>query len=108
MRETAHQFACRICGQLHSAELLDPGSVAKCSRCGSTLARRTENSLHMTAAFSLAALILYIPANVLPILRLEMYGATSQNTVWEGCKLLYQDGDFIVAVIVFLASIFIP
>ncbi len=39
-------------------------------------------------AFSLAALILYVPANVFPILRLNMYGAVSENTVWDGCVRL--------------------
>ena len=62
----------------------------------------------MTAAFSLAALILYIPANIFPILQLNMYGATSTNTVWQGCSRLFKDGDYIIAVIVFLASILIP
>jgi paraquat-inducible protein A len=65
-------------------------------------------SLHVTAAFALAALILYVPANVFPILHVEMYGATSENTVWDGCQRLYKDGDVIVAVVVFLASICIP
>ena len=37
-----------------------------------------------------------------------MYGATSDNTVWEGCRRLFVDGDYIIAVIVFLASILIP
>jgi paraquat-inducible protein A len=72
------------------------------------MARRTRGSLHLTAALSLAALILYVPANYFPILRLEMYGAVSQNTVWQGCRALFEDGQWGIAVIVFLASIFIP
>jgi paraquat-inducible protein A len=72
------------------------------------IARRTLGSLHMTAAFTLAALILYVPANIFPILRLDMYGATSENTVWQGCVRLFTDGDYAIAVIVFLASILIP
>lgn len=62
----------------------------------------------MTAAFTLAALILYVPANIFPILRLNMYGATSENTVWQGCVRLFTDGDYVVAVIIFLASMLIP
>ena len=72
------------------------------------MAKRTSRSLHICAAFSLAALILYFPANIFPILEADMYGAVSQNTVWEGCVRLYQDGDFVVAAIVFLASMLIP
>jgi paraquat-inducible protein A len=100
--------ACRVCGQAHEVEPLQPGMVEYCSRCGAMMERRSYNSLHMTAAFSLAALILYVPANILPILHLDMYGAESDNTVWEGCKLLWKDGDVIVAAIVFMASILIP
>ncbi|HWC73551.1 MAG TPA: paraquat-inducible protein A [Gemmatimonadales bacterium] len=61
-----------------------------------------------TAAFSLAALLLYLPANVFPILRLNLYGATSENTVWQGCVKFYEEGDYFIALIVFLASIAIP
>jgi paraquat-inducible protein A len=101
-------IACKTCGQIHALEPLNPGTIAKCRRCGTRIAKRTPASLHLTAAFSLAALILYVPANIFPILKLDMYGATTENTVWQGCVRLFTDGDYIVAVIVFLASILIP
>jgi paraquat-inducible protein A len=82
--------------------------VAKCVRCGSTIEKRTADSLHVTAACALAALLLYVPANTLPILRLELYGASSDNTAWEGAVRLLKDGDYVIACIVFMASIFIP
>ncbi len=101
-------IACKVCGQVHALEPLEPGTRGVCVRCGSTIVKRTFYSLHWTAALSLAAMILYVPANVFPILRLEMYGASSENTVWSGCVRLFRDGDWIIAVIVFLASILIP
>jgi paraquat-inducible protein A len=101
-------IACKTCGQVHVNEPLRPGMAAECRRCGSRIAKRTSGSLHITAALSLAALILYIPANIFPILRLNMYGASSENTVWDGCVKLFQDGDFVIAIIVFLASMLIP
>ena len=101
-------IACKTCGQVHLLEPLQPGTVAKCRRCGSTIERRTFHSLHRTAAFSLAALILYIPANVFPILHMEIFGLSSDNTVWQGVVLLFKAGEWIVATIVFLASILIP
>ena len=100
--------ACRLCGQAHLRQPLHPGEIAKCTRCGAVMERRSVNALHRTAAFSLAALILYIPANILPILHLDMYGAESENTVWEGVKILWTDGSYVVSIIVFLASIAIP
>jgi paraquat-inducible protein A len=50
----------------------------------------------------------YLPANIYPILQMELYGAHSENTVLDGCVALFQHGERLVAVIVFLASILIP
>jgi paraquat-inducible protein A len=104
----ATNIACETCGLMQQAEKLEPGSRAECCRCMSIIGRRKINSLGRTAAFSLAALILYIPANIYPILRMNYYGAYSENTVWEGCVNLFKDGQWFVAGIVFLASILIP
>jgi paraquat-inducible protein A len=102
-------IACKVCGLVHAVEPLPPRLIARCARCGSILAKYpSPYRLHLTAAFALAALILYAPANIFPILRMEMYGAISENTVWSGCVRLYQSGDHVVALIVFLASIAVP
>lgn len=85
-----------------------PGMVLRCVRCRANLERATTNSLHRTAAFSLAALILFIPANIFPILRMRLYGATAENTILDGCVRLWRHEDYVISIIVFLASIFIP
>jgi paraquat-inducible protein A len=82
--------------------------AAECCRCGSIIGKLNVNSLARTAAFSLAALILYVPANIYPILHMNYYGVYSESTVWDGCVKLFRDGQWLVAVIVFLASILIP
>jgi paraquat-inducible protein A len=107
-RTSTGVVACKVCGQAHGLDRLKPGTHAVCTRCGSTIARRMPASLQVTTAFSLAALILYVPANVFPIMRMEIYGAATDNTVWQGCTRLFDDGQWGIAVIVFLASIFIP
>lgn len=101
-------IACKYCGQVHGDFPLKPGTKIACVRCGSTMAKRTHASLHATGALTLAALILYVPANLFPVLHLDMYGAVTENTVWTGCVRLFEDGDWAVATIVFLASILIP
>ena len=93
---------------MQRVEALPPGMVAECFRCGSVIRRRKIDSLGRTAAFSLAALIFYLPANLYPILSMEFYGAYSENTVWDGCVRLFQDGQWLVAVVVFLASLLVP
>jgi paraquat-inducible protein A len=101
--------SCPTCGLVQAVEALRPGTVAECIRCGSFIeARRSERSLEVTAALTLAALILYVPANVYPITKMYLYGAYSESTVWDGVVLLMKDGQWFVAVIVFLASMVIP
>lgn len=101
-------IACETCGLVQRLDELSPGMAAECCRCGSTITRHKANSLRRTAAFSLAALILYVPANLYPILRMDYYGAYSENTVWDGCVKLFEQDQWLVAVIVFCASILIP
>jgi paraquat-inducible protein A len=101
-------IACKTCGLLQRTEALQPGAVAECFRCGSVIDKHRVDSLGRTAALSLAALIFFVPANIYPILRMEFYGAYSESTIWDGCVKLYQDGQWHVATIVFLASILVP
>jgi len=101
--------SCDTCGLVQAVEPLAPGMVAECTRCGSFLtARRSTSSLHVTAALSLAALVLYVPANVYPIMKMYLHGAYSESTVWDGIKILMDHHEWAVAIIVFLASMVIP
>ncbi len=100
--------ACETCGLAQRLGPLGPGQVAECARCRARLADHKPNSLARTAAFSLAALCFYVPANIFPILTMDLYGVHSENTVWEGCKVLFERGELLVALVVFLASVVIP
>jgi paraquat-inducible protein A len=101
-------IACGTCGLLQRVQPLAPGMTADCARCGAVVASRSRGSLSLTAALALAGLILYVPANLFPILRMTIQGAYSENTVWEGAVTLFRSDEYLVAVIVFLASIAIP
>jgi paraquat-inducible protein A len=101
-------IACSTCGLLQRVQPLGPGMSADCARCGSIVAARARGSLSLTAALALAALILYVPANIFPILRMTIQGAYSENTVWGGTVALFRADEYLVAVIVFLASMAIP
>lgn len=109
MAATDSVVACETCGLVQRVEPLPKSAAAECFRCGSFLGvRRTGASLHVTAALSLAALVLYVPANIYPILTMTMYGATQQSTIWDGVVGLMEHGQYGVAIIVFLASLVIP
>lgn len=65
-------------------------------------------SSQVSLACSLTALILYLPANILPFMTLEVYGNKNTATIWGGIVTLSEGGAWGIALVVFLASIFIP
>lgn len=100
--------ACPVCALPQRIERGRVG-VFECARCGAFLGREPERgSLHLTGALTLAALVLYIPANLYPILRMYWSGAYSESTVWDGVVSLAKSNQWFVAAVVFLASIAIP
>jgi paraquat-inducible protein A len=102
-------ISCDTCGLVQRVDRLGPGTVAECIRCGSYVAgRSTTRSLEVTAALSLAALILYVPANIYPIMKMYLYGGYSESTVWDGIVMLARNDEWLIALIVFLASMVIP
>jgi paraquat-inducible protein A len=100
--------ACKTCDLVQRVGRLPAGSRAECARCGSVVRPNKGYTLGRTAAFSLAALMFYWPANVYPILRMELYGARSETTVLQGAVSLFEHGQLPVAIVVVLASIVIP
>jgi paraquat-inducible protein A len=84
------------------------GTTAECCRCGTVISEHKTSSLMRTAALSLAALILYVPANLYPILSMNLYGAYSESNIWQGVKSLVENNELLVGIIVFCASILIP
>jgi paraquat-inducible protein A len=101
-------LSCDVCGLTQHVDPLAPGMSAECIRCGSTVATRPAASADTTLALTIAALVLYVPANIYPILSMSLYGSYNENTVWDGVVSLMQHDEYFVAAIVFLASIVIP
>lgn len=100
-------LACETCGLAQRVAELPPGTVAECIRCGYPVSSHSYG-VDITAALALAALVLYVPANLYPILKMDIYGAYSESTVWDGVVSLWQHNEYFVAIVVFLASIVIP
>lgn len=101
--------ACTTCGLVQRLPPAGARLAYACARCGAFLTEhKTAAGLHVTAALSLAALILYVPANIFPVLSMNMYGAYTESTVWDGVVKLAENEQWFVAVVVFLASIVIP
>src|SRR5262245_57002251 len=97
-------IACQTCGLAQRVPEPPAGFAAECARCGAVITERRLVGPEATLALTLGALILYIPANAYPILRMSFHGVYSENTVWEGIESLWHHQEWLVAVIVFLAS----
>jgi paraquat-inducible protein A len=100
--------ACKACGLIQRLEHLPRGYKAECARCGEVIATNHPYSRSLTGAFALAALFLYVPANIYPIMMMHYLGRETENTVIQGVRALWLDGMWGVAIIVFLASFLVP
>jgi paraquat-inducible protein A len=81
----------------------------ECARCGCALDHATDpRLLDRTAAFALAALLIYPAAMVLPILELRKLGHERSATIWSGTVELLAHGQVFIGAVVFLCSVVIP
>jgi paraquat-inducible protein A len=96
---------CHACDQVCR---LTRGGHAHCPRCGAALHRRKPHSLARTWALLIAACILYIPANLLPVMTVTSFGRGEPDTILSGVKTLIAAGMWPVAILVFFASITVP
>lgn len=94
----------------HDCHLLVEAALGhhRCPRCGAHLHLRKPNSLARTWALVCAALILIIPANVLPITVTTSLGAKQADTIMSGVIYFMQSGSWEIAVVIFVASVFVP
>jgi paraquat-inducible protein A len=106
--EPASIIACHECDLLQREILLLPGRVARCSRCGAELYRAAHNSVTHPLSFSLAAAVLFIIANVNPIVGLDMQGSRNATNLLGAVHAIWDQGMHIVAVLVFMTTFLLP
>jgi len=78
-----------------------------CRRCNLKI-KIDNSSIYKSLAFLIVALVFYFPANLYPILESNKFFIHYDNTIISGIFELWRDGDFPIAIIVFLASVLIP
>jgi paraquat-inducible protein A len=100
-------LACEQCDQIVRAGTTHAHGQ-DCPRCGTTIHRRKPDSLNRTWALLLTAAILYIPANLLPVLTVISFGRGAPSTIVGGVVELVHAGMLPVALLVFFASILVP
>jgi len=101
-------WGCPSCDLLVKKTPLDYHQKALCPRCGKTLKQPIKNTVERTLAVSISALILFFPAMIMPIMTMNIIGNIRSQTVLESVFAVFNDGHFIVAIMVFLTCIFVP
>ena len=113
----AELVACHTCGLVnrlpHGVGDAAPGNIkarthAHCNRCAAALHRRIPNSIGWTWAMLVAATLLYIPANLLPVMYTQSVGGTEGDTIMSGVVLFWNTGSQGLAIIIFIASVVVP
>ena len=99
-------IGCAVCGLVCRAA--PPGVDVECPRCGQPLHLRKPDSVMRTWAFLLTAILLYIPANVLPIMHTRTLLEEREDTIISGVVALWAGGSWDLALIVFIASVVVP
>ena len=92
----------------HDCSLLAAAHLQTCPRCGAHLHLRKPDSLGRTTALVLAALVLYLPANLLPITVTTAIGTRQADTILSGVIYFMQTGSWEIASVIFIASVFVP
>jgi len=104
--ENEYVYDCRTCRAMVGESIVDNSHV--CPRCGSDIHRRIPKSLQKTTALVAASVVLYVPANILPIMTYSTLGEVYSDTIFSGVIELLKEGLWGVAVVVFVASIVVP
>ncbi len=97
-------ISCHGCGLLNHA----PDAHGYCERCDARLHHRKPNGVTRAWALIITALILYFPANIYPVMKLNFAGAKQGATILEGVKELLFGGMWPLALLVFFASVTVP
>jgi paraquat-inducible protein A len=100
-----NMVACAHCAKLWNA--VEAGE--RCGCCGAKLHMRKPNSLRRTWAFVIAACILYLPANMLPVMITSTFpGEEQHDTIMSGIIYFWISGSWAVAAVIFIASFVVP
>jgi paraquat-inducible protein A len=97
---------CRTCGQVLSRATL--GAHRRCPRCQGRIEHRTPFSIEMTLAWLVAGIILYLPANLLPVMHTSGLLGEADSTILGGILEFWRAGDWDIALLIFIASVAVP
>ncbi len=100
--------SCHDCGFVVTLEGSAHHATTHCPRCRAVVHRRKPDSLNRTWALVITAAMLYVPANIFPVMKVISFGKAQEDTILSGALLLLVHGMWPLALIVFFASVVVP
>lgn len=107
-QHSAQLIVCHDCDLLQREIPLKPGCTASCRRCGAVLYRNATDSIDRTLAYTMAAAVLFLIANVFPIFAIELQGTHSEINLLGAVSSLWDQKMQFISLLVFLTTILIP
>lgn len=107
MTSTAKDAGLSVCPKCYKINQAEMGKQ-RCQRCHAQFYQRKPKSIEYTIAWTIAALIMFIPANLLPIMVFTQLGVDDASTILSGIGKFLELGMYPVAAIVFIASFIVP
>jgi paraquat-inducible protein A len=108
MTDPGEIVACPECDLLQHLPELETGTKARCPRCGNTIASRASEPIDVPLALTLAAAVVFIIANTMPLMGLSAVGRHASTTIPGGALEMWRQGEMVTAVIVALCAIIAP
>lgn len=101
-------IACPDCGTFETLPRLPRRSTAVCVTCRGALEKTSGRSVTAALAFSSATLLLLFPANILPLMRVDIFRQHAQNVIGAGVAQLWSHGWILLAALSALLVIVLP
>jgi paraquat-inducible protein A len=100
--------SCQDCGLLQRRVLLPLGARASCARCHAVLYQQRPLRLEVLLAMTLSSCLMFVSANLFPMMSLQSKGAQSSTTLIGAIAALWQQDMQPVAVVMFLTTMLAP
>ena len=98
-------ISCKNCHQMYEKENYND---FVCTRCNHIVRKRIKNSLQVSLALTICAILLYIPAMIYPIMEVTTLGVKVESTILEGVISFLDMESYFIAIVIFTASVVIP
>lgn len=106
--DSSDYLLCHDCHKLLPADYPQTSGRNHCPRCGHTLHQRKQNSIARTWSLLLTAVVLTLPANLLPIMEVDYFGVPDRSTIMDGIIYFFKEGSYGIGLVIFIASILVP